>query len=761
MVASMESMMSNDDNDSTRSFAAINTGTTVSHYRIIEKIGAGGMGEVYLAEDTELDRKVALKFLPHHLCQDAGCRARFKREAQAAAKLDHPNIVTVHEVGEFQGRPFFSMQHVEGQALKEVLAGTSLSLDRIFEIGIQTCEGLQAAHERGVTHRDIKPSNILIDLHGRVRIVDFGLASVAGCDQLTRIGSTMGTVGYMSPEQVRGEQVDHRSDLFSLGVVIYEMITTRQPFTGDNEAMTMRNTLEAEPEPLARFKSDVPDGLQTIVTKTLAKDKQLRYQHADDLLVDLKGLRRQPAIQAPAKRPSIAVLSFANLSSDLEQEYFCDGMAEEIINALSHVEELQVVARTSALSFKGQGIDVREIGRRLGVKTVLEGSVRRSGNRLRITTQLVDVASGYHLWSEKFDRDLEDIFVIQDEISLAVVENLKVRLQIGDEARLAKRHTADPVAYGLYLKGRYFWNKRSEEGIRKAISLFEQAIQADAGYAPAYAGLADCYIIIGYYDILPPKEAFPAAKAAAEKAIGLDASLAEAHTSLASVRLYYDWDWPGAEREFKKAIELNPGYSTAYQWYAEYLAFMGRYDESIAMGKRALELDPLSPIIASNLAGFYWAGGRYDAAIEEYRKALEMDSNLAVARLFLGLTYAAVERYDEAIAEIRKGIDLSGGVDSPNQGVLGAIYGLAGRIDEGQQLLDRMITLSKTRYISPLQIATAYLALGREELAFTWLDKAFAERDHWITSLKVHPVFGSLHADTRFTELLRKMRLED
>ncbi|MCX6832060.1 MAG: protein kinase [candidate division Zixibacteria bacterium] len=406
--------MNQPDDDKTQAVTVLSKGTAIGHYRIVEKIGAGGMGEVYLAEDTKLDRKVAPKFLSPHLCQDSECRARFTREAQAAAKLDHPNIVAVHEVSEFQGRPFFSMQHVEGQSLKEVLAGKSLPLDRIFEIGVQVCEGLQAAHESGITHRDVKPSNILIDSHGRARIVDFGLASVVGSDQLTRIGSTMGTVGYMSPEQVRGEQVDRRSDLFSLGVVLYELITGRQPFKGDNDAATSRNTVDAEPEPLARYKSEVPDGLQTIVIKALAKDKNLRYQHVDDLLVDLKGLRQLPAFQVRTKQPSIAVLSFANLSSDPEQEYFCDGMAEEIINALSHLEDLQVVARTSALSLKGQAIDVREIGRKLGAKTVLEGSVRRSGNRLRITTQLVDVASGYHLWSEKFDRDLEDVFAIQD-----------------------------------------------------------------------------------------------------------------------------------------------------------------------------------------------------------------------------------------------------------------------------------------------------------------------------------------------------------
>jgi eukaryotic-like serine/threonine-protein kinase len=751
---------SDSDSDKTKSVVILSHGMLLGHYRIVEKIGAGGMGEVYLAEDTKLDRNVALKFLSLHLCQDEAYRQRFEREAQAAAKLDHPNIVTVYEVGEFQGRPFFAMQHIEGRSLREYASHQELSIPQVLEIGIQIAEGLQAAHEKGVTHRDIKPANVLIDAHGRARILDFGLASVVGTDHLTKTGSTLGTIGYMSPEQVRSEQVDHRTDIFSFGAVLYELITGRQPFRGDNDAATSRNILDIEPEPLARYKSGVSTELQRIIGKAMAKEKALRYQHVDDLLADLKGLRQQPALQVRTEQPSIAVLSFANLSSDPEQEYFCDGMAEEIINALSHMENLQVVARTSALSFKGQAIDVREIGRRLGVKTVLEGSVRRSGNRLRITTQLVDVASGYHLWSEKFDRNLEDVFVIQDEISLAVVENLRVRLQRGDETRLAKRHTDDPVAYSLYLKGRYFWNKRSEEGIKKAVSLFQQAIQADSGYAPAYAGLADCYIILGYYDILPPKEAFTTAKAAAEKAIGIGSSLAEAHTSLASVRLYYDWDWQGAEREFKKAIELNPGYSTAYQWYAEYLAFMGRFDESIAMGKRSMELDPLSPIIASNLAGFYWIAGQYDKAIEEYRKTLEMDSNLAVARIYLSLTYAAIERYDEAIAECQKGIDLSGGDDSPHQGILGAIYGLAGRTDKGQQLLDRVIALSKDRYISPFQTATTYLALSQKELAFKWLDKAYAERDHWIVSVKVNPMFKSLRTDARFIELLRKMKLE-
>jgi eukaryotic-like serine/threonine-protein kinase len=749
----------NDSEDITRSYHQLARDTLIGHYRIIERIGAGGMGEVYLAEDTKLDRKVALKFLPSHLCQNADCRARFKREAQAAAKLGHSNIVAVYEVGEHHGRPFFAMELVEGRSLDKIIAGDQLSENQIVELALGICNGLRKAHESGVIHRDIKPSNIIVDCDNVPRVLDFGLAAVRDSDSITHTAATMGTVGYMSPEQVAGRSADARSDLFSLGVVLYEMAAGSNPFRRDNQAATLKAICDDRPGPIVHRGTDISPGLERIITKLLEKKPEFRYQSAAEVAGELRVLAI-PATDSEMKSLpglSIAVLPFANLTPDPDQEYFCDGMTEEIINALSHVEGLQVVARTSALSFKGQAVDIREIGRRLGVRAVLEGSVRRSANRLRISTQLVDVASGYHMWSEKYDRDFQDVFAIQDEISLAVVDNLKVRLQAGEKARLVKRYTEDSAAYTLYLKGRFFWNKRTEDGTRRAISLFEQAFHADTGFAPAYAGLADCYLMLGYYDVLPPKEAFPTARAAAEKAIGLDHLLGEAHTSLASVKLYYDWDWPGAEMEFKKGIELNPGYSIAYQWYAEYLAFMGKFEEAIAMGKRSMELDPLSPIIASNLAGFYWIAGQYDTAIEEYRKALEMDSNLAVARIYLGLTYAATERYDEAISELQKGIALSGGENSPHQGILAAIYGVAGRRERGEQLLDRVIALSKDKYISPCQIATTYLGLGEKELALDWLDRAYAERDHWIVSVKVNPMVSGLRTDARFTQLLGRM----
>jgi len=565
------------DDDKTLSFVALTAGTQVSHYEIINKIGAGGMGEVYLALDTKLNRKVALKFLPPHLCRDEDCRKRFTREAQATAGLDHPNIASIHEVGEYNGRPFFSMQVVEGQSLRDVIAGKDLPVERMLEIAIQLCEGLQAAHDKGITHRDIKPSNILIDSHNRVRIVDFGLAAISGSEQLTKTGSTLGTIGYMSPEQVQGKEIDQRSDLFSLGVVLYELITKQNPFKRDSEAATLKAVSDDLPEPLARFKSGLPDGLQAVIDKALEKDIKMRYQHADGMLSDLVRVKRslesgQSTIyrqlvsrQASRRRwaaaavivvaalivlivtkpwltdttsdepdkimqavlPSIAVLPFVDMSSDKDQEYFCDGIAEELINGLTQLGGLKVAARTSAFQFKQPDRNIPAIGRELGVTTVLEGSVRKAGNRLRITVQLINVKDGFHLWSEKYDRTLDDIFAIQDEISLAIVEKLRLQLLDREKSRLVRRHTDNKEAYNLYLKGRYFWNKRHEGGMTSALDYYQQAIDKDPTYPHPYIGIADAYVILGTFGFLPPRESFPKAKAAANKALELDSNLEE------------------------------------------------------------------------------------------------------------------------------------------------------------------------------------------------------------------------------------------
>jgi non-specific serine/threonine protein kinase len=482
-------------------------GTKVAHYRIEKKIGAGGMGAVYLAEDTKLQRQVALKFLPSEYISEPELKARFMREAQAAASLNHPNIVTVFEISEHEGQLYIAMEYVEGESLKDLIAKNEFSVREVLDIALQISDGLTAAHQAGIIHRDIKPQNILMGKDGRVRICDFGLAKAKRDVTLTQAGSTLGTVAYMSPEQAQGKEVDQRGDIFSFGVVLYEMITGQLPFKGEHEAAVIHSIVNDTPEPLARYKSDVPEKLQRIVGKAMEKDREMRYQHADDLGADLRNLKAEfetgvtKTLERVTKaQPSIAVLPFTNLSADKEQEYFCDGMAEEIINALTHVEDLRVVARTSAFSFRGKEIDIRDIGKKLNVETLLEGSVRKAGNRLRITAQLVNVADGYHLWSEKYDRNIQDVFAIQDEISLAIVDNLKVRLfgkekasLVKEKASLVKRRTDDVEAYNLYLKGIYFSQMWTVEGFENAIECFEQALQEDPNYALAYAGVAEVY----------------------------------------------------------------------------------------------------------------------------------------------------------------------------------------------------------------------------------------------------------------------------
>jgi len=747
--------------DRTRSFVVLSAGTVVSHYKIINKIGSGGMGEVYLAQDTKLERAVALKFLSTYLCADDDCRKRFKREAQAAAKLSHPNIIIIHEVNEYEGRPYFAMEHVEGRSLKDHASGKELTIEQILELAIQVCEGLQVAHDKGVIHRDIKPSNVLIDSHGRARIVDFGLAAVAGSNQLTKTGSTMGTIGYMSPEQVTGAEVDERSDLFSLGVLLYELVTQRNPFRRDTEAATLRAVSDENPEPLARFKSDVPDGLQAIIEKSLEKSVETRYQTAAGIISDLKRLKREVSqlTAAAPTTPSIAVLPFANLSADPEQEYFCDGMAEEIINALTHVEGLRVVARTSCFAFKGKQADIREIGRQLNVGTVLEGSVRKAGNRLRITAQLVNVADGYHLWSERYDRDSEDIFAIQDEISLAIVGNLKVKLLKEDEAALTKRHTADPEAHKLYLKGRYFWSRRTRESFEKAIDYFKKATVIDPKYALAYAGMAASYNDLPNYSSLPPAEAYPQAKEAAIKALEFDPDLAEGHTALGLILSDYEWDWEGAERAFKRAIKLNPAYETAHQWYAHLLAYLGRADEAIAEMNKSYELDPLSLAVNRNFGFLYYLLHRFDDALTMLHRAVELDATFSYTYFIMGMAYLRKEQFEEAIQALQKERSLTGGANPVVVVPLGTAYARMGDRKKADEVLAGVEELMKHEYISPFYLGQLYFALGKFDEGFELFEKAYNERDIYLRLLKAHPIEDEVRADPRFTALLKKMNL--
>jgi len=802
--------MSTDDphNDRTHSFFVLTSGTEIGHYKIIKKIGAGGMGEVYLAEDTNLNRKVALKFLPSHLCQDEDCRKRFTREAQAAAGLDHPNIASIHEVGEYKGRPFFSMQLVEGQSLREVIAGKDLPIDRILEIVIQICEGLQAAHDKGITHRDIKPSNILVDSHNRVRIVDFGLASISGSEQLTKTGSTLGTIGYMSPEQVQGKEIDHRSDLFSLGVVLYELITKQNPFKRDSEAATLKAVSDDLPHPVARYRAEVPNGLQAIIDKALEKDVKTRYQHADGMLSDLVRVKRslesgQPTISGrlvsgralrgwwaaalivviaasvlivtkPWRRdttsdesdkiklaapPSIAVLPFVDMSPNKDQEYFCDGIAEELINGLAQLGGLKVAARTSAFQFKQPDRNIPAIGQELGVTTVLEGSVRKAGNRLRITVQLINVKDGFHLWSGKYDRTLDDIFAIQDEISLAIVEKLRLQLLEPEKKRLVRRHTDNKEAYNLYLKGRYFWNKRHEGGMTSALDYYQQAIDKDPTYPLPYIGIADAYVILGTFGFLPPRESFPKAKAAANKALELDSNLGEAHAPLAFAAFFYDWDWNAAEREFDICFKLIPNYAIAHSWYATYLSGRGRYEEALAEAERALELDPLSLVFNSVVGLMHLEGHHFEQAIEQLKQTLERDSTFQLALLWLSYSYYGQGSLDDALATTNKLESLPGG-EKYAAGMLGAIYARQGKVEEVESELKRLKTRAENEYVPSIQFALMLIPLGRKDEAVEYLEKAYEERDGYLTRLTVSPIFGEdMQTHPRCIELAKRLGL--
>jgi len=772
----------------------ISKGTVINHYRIVEKIGAGGMGEVYLAEDTELNRKVALKFLSLHLCQDADCRARFKREAQAAAKLNHPNIVTIYEVSEFNGRPFFAMEHVERQSLRELIKAKELPIERVIELAIQICEGLHKAHQSGIVHRDVKPANILIDADGRAKILDFGLASVAGTDHLTKTGSTLGTIGYMSPEQAKGEEVDQRSDIFSLGVVLYEMITSKSPFKTDNDAATSRNITDTEPEPLARYKVDVPAELQRVVSKALAKDRDMRYQHADEMLADLRAILQRANPAARSKKPttnlllvggsiliiaavvfgyfrllpkpasgalkSIAVLPFEDMSPLKDQEYFCDGMTEELIGRLSNIRDLRVPSRTSVFLFKGRALDIREVGDKLKVQTVLEGSIRKSGNQLRITIQLIDVADGYHLWSETYNRELKDVFAIQDEISSAIANKLKLTLLDEEKAKLTKRPTENIESYNLYLLGLYYLYKYNEDGFRKGIEYFEQAIAKDSCYALAYTSKANCYTSLYLDGYLAYKETYSKAKAAAARALELDDHLGETHASFGEVKLFFEWDFSGAEREFMRALELSPDSWECHKSYALYLSIMGKFDDAITGFKRAVELEPASP--ASNVMLALWGygfAGRHDEAIAQSRRTLALDPNYYGAQFALLYDYALSGMYSEAIAQVER---LIAAHDTPANNpnlflTIAWAYAVSGKEEKARHLLSQLLDIRTQRYVDAYMIATVYVGLGDKDRAFEWLTKGFEERSSQMTFLTYDPMFMILRSDPRFKELIRKI----
>ncbi len=740
-------------------------GRTISHYEILEKLGEGGMGVVYKAVDTKLKRTVALKFLSPQAVGTEEDKTRFVHEAQAAAALNHPNICMVYEIDDYENRSFIAMECIEGESLKAKIKSGPLPLAEAVEIAVAIAEGLQEAHSKGIIHRDIKSANIMLTPTGRVKVMDFGLAKLSDKTQLTRAGTTLGTVAYMSPEQGRGDPVDLRTDIWSLGVVLYEMITGELPFKADYEQATIYLIINEEPPSMKSHRSDVPKGLERIIEKALAKRASERFQSAKDLKKDLESIITpgRPGITGrkattPESKPSIAVLPFRDMSSQRDQEYFCEGIAEELINALVKLRGLRVAARTSAFQFKDRESNIKKVGEELDVKTVLEGSIRKAGNRLRITAQLINVEDGFHIWSEKYDRELDDIFAIQDEISLAIVDKLKVRLLGEERSALIKRHTDDHEAHNLYLQGLYFWNRRLEGGMKKAMEHFQRAIEIDPGYALAYAGVADTYNVTGMFGYLPPKETFPKAKEAARKALEIDPTLGEAHASLGFANTFFDWDWPAAEEEFKRAIELNPSYATAHEWYALYLMAIGRFDESIVEAERALELDPLSLIIRSIVGITYHFARRYDEAIAHHRKTLEMDPYFLPASAYISVSLAECGMYDDAIEVMNRVESLAAG-STYTLGFFGMAYGMAGRKEKALEILDRFDELAQERYVSSSHYANVFFGIGEMDKWFEYFEKAYVERSPLLAFIKATPWIGPLSSNPRFKSLLKKIGL--
>jgi len=746
-------------------------GRTISHYKILEKLGEGGMGLVYKAEDTRLDRTVALKFPePHALGGEQGI-ARLSREAKSAAALNHPNICTIYEIDSSEGRPFIAMEYIDGQSLEDRIESDPPALNETIDIAAQIAAGLGHAHEKGIIHRDIKPGNVMVTPSGRAKILDFGLAKSLGGTLLTRTGTTIGTVAYMSPEQARGEEADARTDIWSLGAVLYEMVSGRRPFKGDYEQAVIYQILNDTPKPVTELLPDTPGELARVIEKAMARDPRERYVRTEDVIKDLNAIgkgvgsgREENRAQSDSAKPSIAVLPFRDMSSDKDQDYFCEGIAEELINALVKLEGLRVAARTSAFKFKDSDSDIRQIGAELEVQTVLEGSVRKSGNRLRITTQLINVEDGFHLWSEKYDRELEDIFAIQDDISLAIIDKLKVRLLGREKKSLVRRHTADQEAHNLYLKGLYFWNRRLEGGMKAAMEHFRLAIEKDPGYALAYVGIADTYNITGLFGYLPPDETFPKAREAARKALEIDESLGEAHASLAFTNTWFDWDWAAAEREFKRAIELNPKYASAHEWYALFLVSLGRFDEAIVETERSRELDPLSLMINSVVGVIYYFARRYKESIAGHQKALELEPSFLLASTYLVLTYVADGMCDRALETVGKA-EAYAAEHAYSLGYFGFAYGMCGREEDALRVLDALNRLAEKRYVSPINQAHVLLGLDRMEEALDFFEKAYAERCPILVFAGTAPYCDrrseALESNTRYKELMRKIGLAD
>lgn len=753
-------------------------GQTISHYKITDIIGSGAMSTVYKATDIKLERNVALKFLSPQLSIDEAEKDRLIQEAKTTSTLEHPNICTIYEIDEIEddlpvgqaGQVFIAMAYYEGETLEERIGQGPMSIQEAKGFMTQIIQGVAKAHEKGIVHRDLKPANIMITEDGVVKILDFGIAKLLYQKSKTKSGIIMGTPGYLAPEQAKGENIGSYTDIWALGIIFYEMLSGELPFTGDTDISLIYSIVNNDPFPITQFVEDIPNNIERIIQKMINKNPKKRYQEVGQILQDLESISevRQEAgtIRLNAEEidldiaPSIAVIPFLDLSPEKDEEYFCDGLTEEIINTLSRVEGLRVVSRMSSFQYKGKEFDLKQVGQQLNVRTLLEGSIRKAGKKVRISVQLTNVSDGFLLWSEQFEREMEDIFQIQDDIAQAIVKALKIKLIDKKDEKIYKNYTENVDAYSEYLKGRYHWNKRTADALKKSIEHFNMAIEKDPQYALAFAGLADAYIILGLYGASPPKFVMPKAKAAAQKAIEIDADLPEAHISLGCIQSVYDWDWSGAEEQFKWGIDLNPNYAIAHHWYAiNYLVPMGRFDEAIDEVKKALDLDPISLVINTTVGLVHYYAREYDKAKDIFLQTLEVESNFAMAHFFLGQTYTQQKLFDDALNEFEEANKLFGG--STNMlATYGTAEALAGKKADAEKMLDSLLNTSKQKYVSAYDIAMIYTGLGEKEKAFEWLEKAIDEHSYLLIYLNVDPILNPLRGDKRFDTLRKKMSLK-
>ena len=821
-------------------------GTHLGRYEIRSQLGAGGMGEVYLAQDTKLDRKVALKILPAALSANQDRMRRFRQEAKAASALNHPNIITIYEIEQIDSVNFIATELIEGETLRQRLRSEPMKLGKVLDVAIQAASALSAAHAGGIVHRDIKPENIMVRQDGIVKVLDFGLAKLTertppesvNPEAPTRAvvhtepGVVLGTAIYMSPEQARGLQVDARTDIFSLGVVLYEMVAGRLPFEGSTSSEVLASILsEKEPQPLARYSREAPVELERITSKALRKEREQRYQTTKDLLLDLQGLKQELDFAAKLERSippqtrdsqttvseasatasgqasptasvtdsltsgikhhqrsfvialagliivvssltylfysarpatpidSIAVLPLINASNDPNSEYLSDGITESIISNLSQLPQLKVMARSTVFHFKGKEIDPRDVGRQLGVRAVMTGRLLRQGDHLIVRTELVNVADGTELWGAEYDRELSDVLGLQQDISREISEKLRLKLTGEEKKRLTGRDTTNGEAYQFYLRGRYFWNKRTADGIKKAIDQFQQAIDRDPNYALGYVGLVDCYALLEEYAGVPSSETLPKARAAADRALQIDDSLSEAHTS-SGVIFFQMWRWAETEEEYKRGVSLNPNYPTAHHWLSLYFRTRGQLDDSLREINRAQELDPLSSVIGQNVAEIYLLKNDLNRAIAQCQRIIELDPNFPGAHDELGFAYLKQRRYQEAIAEFQKTVELSGSA-SRYQGDLGYCYAVTGRRAEAQAILKELEVRYARHEAVGQYLADVYAGLGDRDQAFTWLERDFERRSGIrLPFIKWWFTFDDLRGDPRYADLMHRMGLK-